>query len=75
MIFISNKDENTLLEYKYKKTFKAKNGEDGRTKDQYGANAEDFVLTVPVETLIKDAETGKVLHHFTKDQEERVALP
>jgi GTPase involved in cell partitioning and DNA repair len=33
------------------------------------------VLTVPVETLIKDAETGKVLHHFTKDQEERVALP
>lgn len=75
MIFRANKDENTLLEYKYKKIFKAKNGEDGRTKDQYWANAEDFVLTVPVETLIKDAETWKVLHHFSRDQEERVALP
>ncbi|MCR5411434.1 MAG: hypothetical protein K6E76_00150 [Patescibacteria group bacterium] len=57
MVFIAQKDENTLLEYKYKKTFKAKNGEDGRTKDQYGANAEDLILTVPVQTLIKDAET------------------
>ncbi|MDR0282914.1 MAG: hypothetical protein LBI53_06640 [Candidatus Peribacteria bacterium] len=57
MIFQANKDENTLLEYKYKKKFKAKSGEDGRTKDQYGANAEDLILTVPVETLIKDAES------------------
>jgi len=28
-----------------------------------------------VQTLIKDAETGRILHHFTKDQEKRVALP
>ena len=75
IIIKSNKDENTLLEYKYKKIFRAKNGEDGRTKDQYGADAEDFLITVPVETLVKDAETGRVLHHFTKDAEERVALP
>ncbi|MDD2537189.1 MAG: Obg family GTPase CgtA [Candidatus Absconditabacteria bacterium] len=75
IIIKANKDENTLLEYKYKKVFKAKNGEDGRTKDQYGADAEDFMITVPVETLIKDAETGRILHHFTKDQEERIALP
>ena len=59
IVFIAQKDENTLLEYKYKKTFKAKNGEDGRTKDQYGANAEDLILTVPVQTLIKDAETWR----------------
>ena len=75
IIFQATKDENTLLEYGYKKNFKAKNGEDGRTKDQYGANAEDLVLTVPVETLIKDAESWKILHHFTKDEERRVALP
>jgi len=74
IIFQANKDENTLLEYKYKKNFKAKGGEDGRTKDQYGANAEDFILTVPVETLIKDAESWKILHHFTTDGEERTAL-
>ena len=75
IIIKANKDENTLLEYKYKKIFKAKNGEDGRTKDQYGADAEDFVIIVPVETLVKDSESWKLLHHFTKDGEERVALP
>ncbi len=74
IIFRASKDENTLLEYKYKKNYKADNGEDGRTKDQYGADAEDFILTVPVETLIKDGDSGKVLHHFTKDGEERIAL-
>ena len=74
IVFIAQKDENTLLEYKYKKTFKAKNGEDGRTKDQYGANAEDLILTVPVQTLIKDAETWRILHHFTRDQEKWIAL-
>ena len=75
IIFQANKDENTLLAYSYKKTFKAKNGEDGRTKDQYGANAEDLVLTVPVETLIKDKKSWKILRHFTKDGERRIALP
>ncbi|MDR2190733.1 MAG: hypothetical protein LBP53_06210 [Candidatus Peribacteria bacterium] len=73
--FRADKDENTLLPYKYKKNFKAKNGEDGKTKDQYGANAEDLLLSVPVETLIKDATSGNVLHHFVKDGEEWLALP
>ena len=75
IVFLAKKDENTLLAYKYKKNFKAKNGEDGRTKDQYGANAEDLILTVPVQTLIKDAESWRILHHFTKDQEKWIALP
>lgn len=57
MVFRADKNENTLLEFKYKKHFKANAGEDGRTKDQYGANAENLILTVPVETLIKDAES------------------
>ena len=32
---VASKDENTLIDYKYKKIFKAKAGEPGRTKDQY----------------------------------------
>jgi len=35
---VASKNENTLLPYRYKKIFKAQSGEDGRTKDQYGAN-------------------------------------
>ena len=74
IIFKASKDENTLLDYKYKKIFKAANGEDWRTKDQYWANASDLVLIVPVETMIKHAETWRVLHHFVQDWEEWVAL-
>lgn len=74
IIFQASKDESTLLEYKYKKIFKAKNWEDWRTKDQYGANAPDLTLIVPVETMVKHAETGKILHHFTEDWETWKAL-
>ena len=75
IIFQASKDESTLMEYKYKKIYKAKNWEDGRTKDQYGANAPDLTLIVPVETMIKHAETWRILHHFTEDWETWKALP
>ena len=42
------------------------------SKDQYGPNAADLVLMVPIGTMIK--ENGEVLHVFSQDQEERTAL-
>lgn len=74
IILQASKDENTLLAYRYKALFKAKPGEPGRSKDQYGANAEDITLVVPVGTLIRDKLTGELLHAFTKDGEERTAV-
>ena len=73
LIFYASKNENTLLPYKYKKIFKAKNWEDGRTKDQYGANWEHLKLIVPVGTLIKD-KNGNILWHLIKDGEIWTAL-
>lgn len=74
IVFVASKDENTLLKYRYKKIFKWTPWEQGRTKDQFWADAEDIKLVVPVGTIIKDSHTGNVLYHFTKDKEERVAL-
>jgi len=64
-------DENitTLIEYKYKKIFKAQNWEAGRSKQQYWANAEDLVLKVPVGTMIVDKKTQHVLHYFENHEE------
>ncbi len=73
IIFKSSKDENTLLPYRFRKIFKAKPWFPGRSKDQYGANAEDIILLVPIGTLIKDAN-WEILHIFSKDQEEWTAL-
>lgn len=72
--FIASKDENTLLPYRYRKIFRANKWEPGRSKDQYWANADSMELVVPVGTLIKDKETGAILHSFSKDGEKWTAL-
>lgn len=74
IIFVASKDENTLLPYRYRKIFKADAGEAGRIKDQFGANAKNTYLTVPVGTIIRSPESKEVYHQFTHDKEERVAL-
>lgn len=74
IVIKASKDENTLLAYRYKASFKAKPGEPGRSKDQYGANADDVTLIVPIGTLIRDKQTGKLLHAFVKDAEERTVV-
>lgn len=51
----------TLMDFRYKRSYKGENGEDGRNKKQYGRAGEDIILKVPVGTLIKDAETKGVI--------------
>lgn len=51
----------TLMDFRYKRSYKAENGEDGRTKKQYGKDGKDLILRVPVGTLVKDDKTNKVL--------------
>ena len=51
----------TLMDYRYKRSYVAENGEDGRTKKQFGKAGADTILRLPVGTLVKDQETGKVI--------------
>lgn len=74
MIFQARKDENTLQVYRYRSAFKAPPGEAGKSRDQYGANAEDLILYVPIGTLIRDKETDEILYTFTKDAEQYTAV-
>jgi GTP-binding protein len=57
----------SLLDFKYKRHYKAERGEDGRNKDQYGAAADDLVLKVPIGTVIFDEETGETLVDLDAD--------
>ena len=54
----------TLYELSFKKKYRADDGEHGRYKDQFGANAEDLIIEVPLGTLVFDPETGKLLVDF-----------
>lgn len=61
VVFIAKSAKNTLLDFRYKRKFAAKNGEHGRGKQQSGKAAKDFVISVPIGTLIKDLDTGEIL--------------
>ncbi len=51
----------TLLDFKYRRHYKAERGENGRNKDQYGAAGEELALRVPIGTIVYDADTGEML--------------
>ncbi len=68
----SDQQLNTLLDYRYHRTYKAQRGENGRGKNQYGKYGEDIVLRVPCGTLIKDSASGEVLADLTAPDEEIV---
>lgn len=51
----------TLMDFRYKRNYRAENGENGRTKKQFGKDGQDLILKVPVGTLVKDAESDRVI--------------
>jgi len=61
IVLVADPQLNTLLDFRYRRHYKAERGEDGRPKDQYGKAGEDLVLRVPVGTVVFDDETGDPL--------------
>lgn len=62
----------TLMDFRYKREYKAQNGENGMNKLKYGKAGEDIILKVPVGTLVKDEETGGVIYDFKSRDDEFV---
>ncbi len=60
--------ENTLLRYKYHKKFIADNGGDGMKSKFHGKTADDLILKVPPGTVIRDAESGKVIKDMSDSE-------
>ncbi|SCG83720.1 GTP-binding protein [Proteiniborus sp. DW1] len=57
----------TLMDFRYKKHYKAENGEDGKSKMQYGKKGQDLILKVPQGTIVRDAETNKIIADLTEN--------
>ena len=74
VIFIADPNINTLIDFKFKKVFKAENGENGQKKQMYGKTGEDLVIKVPVGTQVRDIETGKLLLDMNVEGEPRILL-
>jgi GTP-binding protein len=67
VIFEIDTGENTLLPFRYRHKFVARNGEDGKPEKFHGKTAEDLIIKVPQGTLIRDADSGKLLYDMGED--------
>ena len=65
---------NTLIDFRYTKKFKAQNGENGSGANKYGKAGEDLYIDVPIGTVIKDAETGKIVADLSKQGQVELVL-
>ncbi len=68
----ADRNVNTLVDYRFAKHHRAKNGEHGRGSDCYGRGAEDIYLRMPVGSVVTDAATGEVIADLT--EHDQVAL-
>ncbi|MBI2295437.1 MAG: GTPase ObgE [Betaproteobacteria bacterium] len=65
----ADRNLNTLIDYRYARIHRARDGENGRGSDQYGKSAPDVVLRVPVGTVVSDLETGETIADLGRDGE------
>ncbi|WP_027414900.1 GTPase ObgE [Aneurinibacillus terranovensis] len=65
VVFVVDEGLRTLVDFRYQRHFKAKRGENGRTKSQHGAAEEDLIVRVPPGTTVIDDDTGQVIADLT----------
>jgi len=73
VILVADAQLSTLTDFRYRKIYKAGNGEDGRAKKSYGKNGEHVYIKVPAGTLVRDTSTGKIIADLKKDGDEFIA--
>ena len=61
VLFLADDNLSTLADFRYKRKYIAQKGENGKARRSSGKNAEDLIIKVPRGTLVKEAETGRLL--------------
>ncbi|EAD5639023.1 GTPase ObgE [Listeria monocytogenes] len=61
VVFVVDEGLRTLVDFRFKRIFKAEHGEHGMSKSMHGRGAEDLVVKVPQGTIVKDIDTGKII--------------
>jgi len=74
IIFLADENCHTLLDFRYKSKYTAENGADGSANCCNGKNGENMIIKVPVGTIIRDDETGKIMADMDQAGEKKVLL-
>ena len=72
--FVVDPDANTLIDFRYNKKYRAKNGENGSGSNCNGKAGEDLFIGVPIGTVVKDAETGQVIADLSEENQKELIL-
>lgn len=74
VIFEVDEGLNTLQDFRHKRKFAARDGEQGGKRRCHGKDAEDIILRVPEGTVIKEAESGKVIADMSGENRRQIIL-
>lgn len=66
ILAVADRNINTLIDLRYTRIHRAKNGGNGRGDDCFGKSAQDVVLRMPVGTMISDLDSGEALADLTR---------
>lgn len=72
IIFVGDEGMTTLLNFRYQRIIKAKNGENGMAKNMFGRAADDVYIRVPIGTTVYDTENNIIIADITKHNQEAV---
>lgn len=61
VVFVVDEGLRTLVDFRFKRSFKAEHGEHGMSKSMHGRGAQDLVVKVPQGTIVKDIDTGEII--------------
>jgi len=74
IILIADSSLQTLMDFKYKRHYKAERGQHGQGGNKKGKDGEDLILKVPVGTVVKDAEMGEIIADLVKEGQSVVVV-
>ncbi len=74
VIFEVDEGLNTLYDYRHKRKFKAQDGEEGGKRRCHGKDGSDIILKVPEGTIIREAESGKVIADMSGGNRRQIIL-
>ncbi|MBQ6570387.1 MAG: GTPase CgtA, partial [Clostridia bacterium] len=73
VIFVADSNLSTLADFRYKRTYAAERGQNGKASMGSGKKGADLIIKVPCGTLVKDAETGRIMADISDDQPKIIA--
>lgn len=73
IVFVADDNLSTLADFRYKRKYCAENGENGKASRCYGKSAPNLIISVPRGTLVKDAESGRIIADISTSAETVIA--